>query len=149
MADKRLLAVIVEDMTDLVLLLARELSRYGWDAEKFTALAPALVRVKTYPYPDLVLLDLNLPDSPPEQTVRCITEIMKYAPVMVISGCASPELVDQIKLTGALFQTKLGGEPRTFLARIVESLALYRTRHLKAAEDNIALLRESLSTYGR
>jgi DNA-binding NarL/FixJ family response regulator len=41
--------------------------------------------------PDLILLDLTLPDSPPSESIRKIPDLLKRAPVVVVSGSLEPD----------------------------------------------------------
>lgn len=150
MPDKKRLACVVEDMETLAELLFVQLRRGGWEYEHFTCLEPALKRIAEYPYFDLVLLDLSLPDSrSPMATVLRIPEITpKYSMVRVISGYDSPEIVAAVKAAGADFETKQerNGQPN-FIDRLALALAGFNTARQKKISQNISELKQFLDAH--
>lgn len=144
-ADKKLLALVVEDMADLAFLMVRELEKEGWQTIHMDELNPAVERIKNEPYFHLVFLDLNLPGSTPMETIARIPEILKYSPVRVISGYESPEIISAVLATGAEFIHKMpapGREP--FLTAVVRALGWYRNQHGKKITENLTALHDLL-----
>ena len=61
-ASSRLRVLVVDDETRLTDLLQLELDVEGYDVEIAADGASGLIRAKTSPAPDLIILDWNLPD---------------------------------------------------------------------------------------
>ena len=144
--NRKLLALLVEDMVDLATLLRRELEHAGWEVDWVTNLASAIDRAKTIPYAEIILLDLNLPDARPDQTADAIDELQKYSQVVVLSGYGNPELIAKVEAKGAIFHPKhtLG---ESFLVRIVKGLSIFQSDRLRSVRENVLLLRQFLAEH--
>jgi two-component system KDP operon response regulator KdpE len=51
--------------------------------------------------PDIILLDLGLPDSPPDETIKYIKMMEKYGAVIVISNDTDPNTAKKCYAAGA------------------------------------------------
>lgn len=87
--------LIIEDEPDLASLLAYNLEREGFSTTRASTgeegLAAAGIRV-----PDLVLLDLMLPDQPGVEVCRALRRIERTASVPIIIVSAKGEEVDRV-----------------------------------------------------
>ena len=63
-------------------------------------------RANSSPFPEVILLDLNLPDSYAYQTVERIPELMRNGPVLVLSNMEDPGLTARINAMGAYYAYK-------------------------------------------
>jgi DNA-binding NarL/FixJ family response regulator len=103
MTDAEALCVLVlEDSPQDVFLLRAGLSKVAAHCELIHAerLADALSLLTEHKI-DLILTDLNLPDSLGLDTVRALVEQAPHVPVVVLFGCRTPELVDELRAAGA------------------------------------------------
>ncbi len=86
---------------------------------------------------DIVLLDLNLPDSPPEKTISEL--IRKDRPTVVVSGTDDHEVVTRTIDAGATGYWIKGGSAQQFAVELLRATAC-RERRSKLATELIAEL---------
>ena len=93
MADKRTRALLVEDNPGDAFLVQEQLSLLGdcFDVESAEDLASAMRSVAIH-QPDVVLLDLDLPDSHGTETVRKMIHKVPQVPVVVLTGRDDEEM---------------------------------------------------------
>ncbi len=106
-------ALIIEDDVDTARLLGLLLDRNGWQFEHVLRLADGVKRANSHPFPEIILLDLQLPDSMAEQTVARIPDLMRNGPVLVLSNYQDHRLIDTITGMGAHFAKKEVDGPGT------------------------------------
>ncbi|MGZ6162177.1 MAG: response regulator, partial [Myxococcaceae bacterium] len=88
--------LIVEDEQDLANLLTYNLSAAGFETETSHTGAAALSRAKTFK-PDLVLLDLMLPDLPGSEVLRLIKEDPNLRRTAVVMVTAKGQESDRVQ----------------------------------------------------
>ena len=114
-------ALIIEDDPDTAHLLGMLLTRNSFRFELASTLADGISRADSHPFPEIILLDLTLPDSSPAETVRRLPELMRNSPVLVLSHCDDPDLKSRIEAVGSHYARKemdrVGGE-RIFSAMV-------------------------------
>ncbi len=88
--------LVVDDEPDLLELVRFNLSEEGLEVETATSGSQALERLKRPPLPDLVLLDLMLPDLPGTEVCRRIRGEGRLAGMPVIMLTAKSDEVDRI-----------------------------------------------------
>src|ERR1700730_18204887 len=83
--------VVIEDDDVVRGLLVRLLTPAGYTVERFATAEPALERIRS-DAPDLVLLDLQLPDVSGHQVLEAIRDdpATRLLPVVMITGMATP-----------------------------------------------------------
>jgi signal transduction histidine kinase len=93
MPDKRTRALLVEDNPGDAFLVQEQLSRLGnrFDVESAEDLSAAMRSVSLH-QPDVVLLDLDLPDSRGTETVRKMIHKVPHVPVLVLTGRNDEEM---------------------------------------------------------
>jgi signal transduction histidine kinase len=93
MNDKRTRALLVEDNPGDAFIVQEQLSRSGncFDVESAEDLSAAMMSVSIH-QPDVVLLDLNLPDSRGTETVRKMMHKIPHVPVLVLTGQDDEEM---------------------------------------------------------
>jgi PAS domain S-box-containing protein len=108
----------------------------------------ALDRIQQSP-PDVALLDLNLPDSASEDTLRKLKEQDLSIPVIVLTGNNDQELGVKAMQCGAqVFLTKETDHYRTLPQTIQFAIERYRTlQALQESEERYRLLSEVASDY--
>ena len=76
--------------------------------------------------PDLLLLDLNLPDLPGTEVLRQVRAdpVLHDLPVIIVSADAVPEHIDRLLAAGAQAYITKPFEVRAFLATVERTLAL-------------------------
>ncbi|MET0146460.1 MAG: response regulator transcription factor [Ilumatobacteraceae bacterium] len=77
--------LVVEDDPLIASSLARALGSRGYDAETAPSVAAAAAAVEAH-IPDLVLLDLGLPDGDGEEVCRLLTRRHPHVPVIVLTA---------------------------------------------------------------
>ena len=134
--------MMVEDESDIRSVAKRILEQAGYEMLEADS-AAALRRAFTGPAPDVVLLDLNMPDSDVQTTLKLIPELKKWWPesvVIVLTGFGSIQLaVEATKLGAYYFQTK------PFDASTIRLQVERALEHKRMTEANSAL-RQVLST---
>lgn len=98
MADegkKRIL--VVDDDTDLQALVKTLLERVGIEAIPALDVASAVQILRRRPLPDLVLLDLMLPDISGLELLRQIRtkDVFEHLPIIILSALADPKEIRQ------------------------------------------------------
>src|SRR6476660_2123856 len=88
--------LIVEDEQDLANLLTYNLSAAGFETETSHSGAAALSRAKAFK-PDLVLLDLMLPDLPGSEVLRLIKEDPNLRRTAVVMVTAKGQESDRVQ----------------------------------------------------
>lgn len=91
-------------------LLERDASAFRVLMADSLAAADALVHGRPEDMPDVVLLDLNLPDSTGLDTVKRIRAIVPDAPVVVLTGMDSPDAIGPALHGGAEDYLVKGGD---------------------------------------
>lgn len=79
--------IIVEDDADMQLLIKQQLISFGYlnDDIVIYSMLSAIQSAHTLS-PEVILLDLSLPDSPPELTFKKVQEIFPYSAIIVLTG---------------------------------------------------------------
>lgn len=90
------LILIVDDEQDLVSTLEYNLERDGFETRTALNAADALELVEREPIPDLVILDLMLPDMSGTEVCRQIRQHAKTADVPVVMLTAKGEEIDRV-----------------------------------------------------
>jgi two-component system phosphate regulon response regulator PhoB len=88
--------LIVEDEEDLSSLLDYNLRAAGFQTESAGSGASALAKVKAF-RPDLVLLDLMLPDVPGSEVVRLVKEDPELRKTLVVMVTAKGQEADRVQ----------------------------------------------------
>ncbi|MGM0574512.1 MAG: response regulator [Myxococcota bacterium] len=88
--------LIIEDEVDLVRSLAWSLRREGFDVETASTGVEGLERTRRDPRPDIVLLDLMLPDVPGTDVCRQIRADAHVRAVPIIMLTARGEEIDRV-----------------------------------------------------
>jgi len=115
--------LIVEDEEGLRSYLEPLLIRAGYDADSVASGGEALMSIRIR-RPDLVLLDVGLPDLSGLEVCREIRRMPGYLPVVFLTGQDSPE--DELRGFGARCDDYITKpvQPETLLARIKNVLRL-------------------------
>ena len=88
--------LIVEDEPDLAATLEYSLGRAGFQTVTARTGGAALVRARESPHPDLVLLDLNLPDISGTEVCRRLREEPSTRDIPVIMATARSQETDRV-----------------------------------------------------
>src|SRR5687767_14933532 len=112
MPDNPISILIVEDDDNFAKVLAQILVTCGLTVFRVSTLTEAMSEAAIQ-QPNVILLDLSLPDSTLDNTVRAIPEIKEMAPqsqICVLTGHAQKGLEEKVLSMGAAsFAMKGGG----------------------------------------
>jgi two-component system phosphate regulon response regulator PhoB/two-component system alkaline phosphatase synthesis response regulator PhoP len=134
---RRPLIAVVDDETDILELVALHLNRAGFRTETFTT-AGALYDFLKRRTPDLIILDLMLPDVDGIDVCRLLKSQPDYARILIIMLTAKAEEADRVlglELGADDYITK-PFSPRELVARVRSVL---RRREMVTAEDKITV----------
>lgn len=99
--------LLVEDETESIELISAGLKKSSWlcsydypEIIMFMNLQSAIAHAHSVA-PDVILLDLKLPDSPLMSTVEKIVEFSRIAPVIVMTNARNPDLAIKCLTQGA------------------------------------------------
>jgi len=81
--------LIVDDDANIAGAMQHLAQARGWDAPNARSLAQARQALGDEPLPDLVLLDLHLPDGSGLDLLACDPELVRRCPVVIVTGHAS------------------------------------------------------------
>ncbi|MAR06482.1 MAG: DNA-binding response regulator [Cyanobium sp. NAT70] len=95
----RLRVLVVDDETKLTELLKLELNVEGYDVDVASDGASGLIRSRTEPSPDLVILDWNLPDFSGIDICQRIRASGVTTPILMLTG--HDEITDRVKALDA------------------------------------------------
>ena len=140
--------LLVEDNPGDALLIRSALDESRWSFEVLQAgrLADAVDLAAT-DHPDVVLLDLGLPDSTGEETFQSFRDAQPRLPVVVLTGLDDDDAADDALLAGAQDYLLKGGSVNDTVARAVRN-AIERSR-LAAQVDRHHRQRGALVELGR
>lgn len=112
---KRVLAV--DDQRVTLLVVRRILLNAGLEADTASSREEALQRLREREY-DLVLLDIGIPGSPVEETVRRVREQRPKAVVLLMTGGASQFEVERARAMGAVGPVLKPFEPKALVEAV-------------------------------
>lgn len=90
------LILVVEDEPDISALLKLSLEREGMGVETVASARAALDRMVLDPLPDLLLLDLMLPDQPGTEICRQVRQLERTRDIPVVIISARSEEIDRV-----------------------------------------------------
>jgi ActR/RegA family two-component response regulator len=137
--------LIVEDDDNFAKVLAQILATCGLKVFRVSTLTEAMSEAAIQ-QPNVILLDLSLPDSPLDNTVRAIPEIKEMAPdsqVCVLTGHTEKGLEEKVLSMGAVsFSMKGGGmgSRQDILNILLESLR----QGSKSIQENVTILEKAI-----
>lgn len=122
--NRRNRLLIVDDHPLFVTALRQVLAEISPESEVTVAgsLSAARRTVETQTRPHMVLLDLNLPDSPGSQTLRQLPEIFGSIPVVIISSLDDPQRRQQALVAGARAFISKSEKPEKIMAALSDLL---------------------------
>lgn len=126
--------LIVEDSPDIARLLTILLDDYGWTYQVAGTLKEGILRAAQSPTPEVILLDLNLPDSSPWNTVSNLNLLMINGPVVVLSNYQDDALIEKITKQGAFYCKK---EVDTIGARNIFGAMVKAIQSWRGSENNV------------
>ncbi|RMH38499.1 MAG: response regulator, partial [Deltaproteobacteria bacterium] len=88
--------LVVDDEPDLVATLAYNLERQGYDVATASTGSAALAAARRDPAPDLVLLDLMLPDLPGTDVCRALRADPRTAHIPIVMLTAKGDEIDRV-----------------------------------------------------
>ena len=92
---KHLKVVIIDDNTAVMDILERVLSRFDSRISKFTQKKTAVEFIKENET-DLVIIDLLMPDGPPDETIESIHKVQPDIKIVLMSGYYEKERIEQL-----------------------------------------------------
>lgn len=137
--------LLVEDDDNFAKVLAQVLVTCGLVVYRVPTLTEAMSEAAIH-QPDVILLDLSLPDSSMEQTIRAIPDLKELSPksqICVLTGHADKGLEDKVISMGASSFTVKGGGMGS--RQDILNLLLQSLRHgSKSISENITILEQAL-----
>jgi two-component system, OmpR family, phosphate regulon response regulator PhoB len=90
------LVLIIEDEADLVATLEYNLEKEGYRTRSALAGRPGLEMARQEPFPDLILLDLMLPDLPGTDVCRTLRGAAETREIPIVMMTAKAEEIDRV-----------------------------------------------------
>ena len=124
---KKKVIFVVEDEPDILELIAIHLTRAGYDVKKFPEAAPMMKQLHRQ-LPDLIVLDLMLPDHDGMDVCKALKKNPHYTDIPVIMVTAKTEEFDVVLglELGADDYIKKPFSPRELVARVKVVLKRYK-----------------------
>lgn len=91
--------LVIDDDPKLINLLKLELEIEGYLVETSSDGASGLIRSRSEPYPDMIILDWNLPDFNGVDICTRIRSSQNYIPIIMLTG--NDEITDRVKALDA------------------------------------------------
>ena len=120
--SKRLRVLLVEDDPGDAQLVVFALTQHrapGFQVTHVSSLTEALRELTALPPFDVVLLDLNLPDSSGLSTVSHLQEVAANVPIVIMTGFDDPEFADTALEIGAQDYLVKSDDPERTVARSI------------------------------
>lgn len=130
--------LIVDDMPKNVQVLGQVLSEHGFNVFLATSGFQALKAVEKK-MPDLILLDINMPEMDGYETCKLIKEDERFSeiPIIFLTAMSEPENLIKAFAVGGVDYIAKPFNPPELLARVNQQLALKeRTEELKRTNEN-------------
>ena len=130
--------LIVDDMPKNVQVLGQVLSEHGYNIFLATSGFQALKAVEKK-MPDLILLDINMPEMDGYETCKLIKEDERFSeiPIIFLTAMSEPENLIKAFAVGGVDYIAKPFNPPELLARVNQQLALKeRTEELKRTNEN-------------
>jgi len=123
--------LLLEDDPSSATLTQEVLAQYApqWHLWWVTSLAEAQRRLQQGPLPDLVLLDLSLPDIHGLLTLKALLNLVPQTPIVILTA-ADPDIASPCLAMGAIgFATKMAmaQDPQAFAALLEASYVRHHT----------------------
>ena len=94
------LILVVDDSPMIQKVTNAVLTKKGHDVRVAGVVKSAFTRIKGESF-DLIIMDLNLPDLPGDETIEVIRKQMKIkVPIIVLSGSIEPKVIQRLKPLG-------------------------------------------------
>ena len=146
-AQTPLRVLIAEDQDIIALAIRRQLEKIGHEVVGRALNGKEAVQMTEFHHPDVVLMDIGMPEMDGLEATRVIHEKIP-TPVVLLTGFDDPELIKQASVAGAcayLLKPTSGKEmERTMIfavARFGDLMELRRLNsELKVAMDNVKML---------
>lgn len=103
--------------------------------------------VSQIPHPDVVLLDLGLPDSEWRQTIARIDEFEKRSPVLIVTGHPEDKVRELLAINGAARIEVLRKDPGMWgplIEYVARAMARGKSDNMERITENLRLLREMI-----
>lgn len=102
----------------------------------------ALSAIRTVPLPDIVLLDLSLPDSTIEETILRIDEIESQCPVLIVTGHAIDRVRKLIARPVEVVEKINLNEPGLIIRVMIKVIAAWHEGRFDRIQRNLLRMRE-------
>jgi DNA-binding response OmpR family regulator len=141
---KKKVIFVVEDEPDILDLIDIHLTKAGYDVQKFPEAAPMLKQLHQQ-LPDLIVLDLMLPDHDGVDVCKALKKNPQYTEIPIIMVTAKTEEFDVVLglELGADDYIKKPFSPRELVARV--KVILRRYKHATSAPSKKLVLGDLLS----
>lgn len=139
---ERYVVLVIEDHQEVRLSLVRELARAGCFVRGVERLAGATQEALAGV--DVILLDLDLPDSTKYQTVERIQTLREYGAVVILSGWVDRDVARDAPPAGAFAVLSKTASIESIIGTVRSAGARQRERR-----DDLDLLREVRSRFAK
>jgi CheY-like chemotaxis protein len=114
--------LLVDDEQQVIAVMKSALARGGYDVKTATSGRRALELLETEPLPDLLILDLNMPEPDGFELLR--RERAKYPDlrILVISGYLQGTMLEAAKVFGAVATLQKPFSPQVLVLKVREIL---------------------------
>jgi len=113
--------VIVDDDPQVLRFLSTTLERNGYAVTATTSGTKSLALIKQHP-PDLLILDLNMPEPDGFDILRIERSQFPYLRILVISGYLEGRLLEASKFVGAIATLEKPITPEALASKVREIL---------------------------
>lgn len=140
-----MIVLIIEDDEGMARVFRQSILPVASEVRIAHNLVEALIEMRRKPAPDMVLLDLRLPGSRPENTLAHIAELKAVNPrvvVLVITGCVEdhlPALAAKLGADGFRAKMDVSSQER-LLAAVKETLQTRRTSSEPVWEKSLQII---------
>ncbi|MDI7259202.1 MAG: response regulator [Thermodesulfobacteriota bacterium] len=123
MEDRKRKILVIDDTVEVIEITKQILNLKGFEVVTALDGRTGIEKVLSES-PELVVLDLKLPDIPGEEILKRIKEIDENIAVIIITGFGSEQLAVDLMKAGAIDFLSKPFEPESFLSAVINALTL-------------------------
>jgi DNA-binding NarL/FixJ family response regulator len=127
----RVLLIEDNDSDAFLVRAALDGRNLGFEVSRVEMLHEAQAALVDFHAFDMIIGDLNLPDSSPENTLEFLLQVHEHLPVVVLNACDDPDLTNKCARSGLVCYSKQKLLDKEFIETLRANRTLFRVEPTK------------------